>query len=121
MTRMGFIMGAVVLAFVLSTANTSAFANNCCSAKKDAKECNKEAAKDCAKKTSASASSGDKCKVCGQAADCNGKQVDVTHAGETVHLCCEGCAEAYNKNPDKYSKAEKRRDPIKKNERSSAY
>jgi len=37
-------------------------------------------------------------------------------------LCCEGCADAYNKNPDKYSKkVEKRRSPIKKNERSSAY
>ena len=39
-----------------------------------------------------------------------GKQVDVKHAGETIHLCCEGCADAYNENPDKYSKVERHRE-----------
>ncbi len=121
MTRMGFFLGAVVLAFVMATANTTTFANSCCGAKKDAKECNKEIAADCAKNVSASESSGDKCLVCEQAADSKGQQVDTEHAGETVHLCCEGCADAYNKNPDKYSETEKRRVPIKKNERSTAY
>ncbi len=121
MTRIGFFVGAVVLAFVLATANTTTFANSCCGAKKDGKECNMKDAKDCAMNVNADASSGDKCQVCGKAADCNGQQVDVTHAGETVHLCCEGCADVYNKNPDKYSKVEKPRSPIKKNERSSAY
>ncbi len=122
MTRIGFFMGAVVLAFVLATANTTAFANSCCGAKKDGKECNMENAKDCAMNVNASESSDEKCAVCGQAADSKGQQVDTKHAGETVHLCCEGCADAYNKNPDKYSKkVEKRRSPIKKKERSSAY
>jgi len=121
MTRIGFFIGAVVLAFVMATANTTTFANSCCGVKKDAKECNKEDARDCAKNVSASEGSGDKCQVCGQAADCKGKQVDVKHAGETVHLCCEGCADAYNKNPDKYSKAEKRKVPIKRNERTTGY
>ena len=109
MSRIGFFIGAVVLAFVLATANTTTFANSCCGVKKDAKECNKEDARDCAKTVSASESSGDQCLVCGQAADSKGKQVDVKHAGETVHLCCEGCANAYNESPDKYSKVEKPR------------
>jgi YHS domain-containing protein len=121
MTRIGFFMGAVILAFVLATANTTTFANSCCGAKKDDKESNMKDAKDCAKKVSAGESSGDKCLVCGQAADSKGKQVDTKHAGETVHLCCEGCLNAYNQNPDKYSETKKRRVPIKKNERSSAY
>ena len=122
MKTLGFVIGAVVLAFVLSTTNTTTFANSCCGAKKDGKECNMENAKDCAMNVNDSESSGEKCTVCGQAADSKGQQVDTKHAGETVHLCCEGCADAYNKNPDKYSKkAEKRRSPIKKNERSSAY
>ncbi len=126
MTRMGVFIGAVVLAFVLATANTTTFANSCCGVKKDAKECNKEDVKncpkkDCIKKVSASGSSDDKCLVCGQAADSKGQQTDVKHAGETVHLCSEDCADAYNKNPDKYSETKKRRDPIKKKERSTAY
>jgi hypothetical protein len=41
MTRIGFFIGAVVLAFVMATANTTTFANSCCGVKKDAKECNK--------------------------------------------------------------------------------
>ena len=44
MTRMGFFIGAVVLAFVLATANTTIFANNCCGVKKDAHECNQDCA-----------------------------------------------------------------------------
>ena len=126
MTRIGFFIGAVVLTFVLATVNTTTFANSCCGVKKDAKECNKEDVRDCAKSVSASESS-DNCPVCGQAADSKGKQTDVTHAGETVHLCCEGCADAYNKNPDKYSKVEKRREthreapPKKKKQRGEGY
>jgi YHS domain-containing protein len=125
MTRMGFFLGAVVLAFVMATANTTTFANSCCGAKKDAKECNKEIAADCAKNVSASESS-DNCPVCGQAADSKGQQTDVAHAGETVHLCCEGCANAYNENPDKYTKVEKPREthkaaPPKKKQRGEGY
>ena len=125
MTRMGFFLGAVVLAFVMATANTTTFANSCCGAKKDAKECNKEIAADCAKNASASESS-DKCPVCGQTADSKGQQTDVAHAGETVHLCCEGCANAYNENPDKYTKVEKPREthkaaPPKKKQRGEGY
>ena len=126
MIRVGFFIGAVVLAFVLATANTTAFANSCCSVKKDAKECNMEDAKDCAMNVNASASS-DSCPVCGQAADSKGKQTDVKHAGETVHLCCESCATAYNENPDKYSKTEKPKQsrraepPKKKKQRGEGY
>ncbi len=106
MTRIRFFIGAVALAFVLATANTTTFANSCCGVKKDATEGNKENAGDCAKKTSAGESHGDKCLVCGQAADCNGQQIEEKHAGKTVHFCCKGCENAYNENPDKYSKAE---------------
>jgi YHS domain-containing protein len=125
MTRMGFFLGAVVLAFVMATANTTTFANSCCGAKKDAKECNKEIAAECAKNVSASESS-DNCPVCGQAADSKDQQTDVAHAGETVHLCCEGCANAYNENPDKYTKVEKPREthkaaPPKKKQRGEGY
>jgi YHS domain-containing protein len=125
MTRMGFFLGAVVLAFVMATANTTTFANSCCGAKKDAKECNKEIAADCAKNVSASESS-DNCPVCGQTADSKDQQTDVAHAGETVHLCCEGCANAYNENPDKYTKVEKPREthkaaPPKKKQRGEGY
>jgi YHS domain-containing protein len=126
MTRMGFFLGAVVLAFVMATANTTTFANSCCGAKKDAKECNKEIAADCAKNVSASESS-DNCPVCGQAADSKDQQTDVAHAGETVHLCCEGCANAYNENPDKYTKVEKPKQshraapPKKKKQRGEGY
>ena len=42
MKNFGFFIGAVVLAFVLATVNTTTFANSCCGVKKDAKECNKE-------------------------------------------------------------------------------
>jgi YHS domain-containing protein len=84
-------------------------------------------ARDCAKKVSASESSDNKCPVCGKAADSKGQQTDVTHAGETVHLCSEGCATAYNENPDKYTKAEKPRQshraepPKKKKQRGEGY
>ncbi|NOR65004.1 MAG: hypothetical protein GQ468_03200 [Candidatus Scalindua sp.] len=125
MTRIGFFIGAVVLAFVMATANTTTFANSCCGVKKDAKECNKEDARDRAKSVSASESS-DNCPVCGQAADSKDQQTDVAHAGETVHLCCEGCANAYNENPDKYTKAEKPKEthraaPPKKKQRGEGY
>ncbi|KHE93236.1 MAG: hypothetical protein K8F52_04655 [Candidatus Scalindua rubra] len=126
MTRIGFFIGAVILAFALTTVNTTTFADSCCGVKKDAKESNKEIAEDCAKKTSVSESS-DNCPVCGQAAGSKGKQTDVKHAGETVHLCCEGCATAYNENPDKYSKVEKPKQshraepPKKKKQRGESY
>lgn len=126
MTRIGFFIGAVVFVFVLAAANTTTFANSCCGVKKDAKECNKEDVRDCAKSVSAGESS-DNCPVCGQAADSKGKQVDTKHAGETVHLCCEGCLNAYNQNPDKYSKVERREEshkvepPKKKKQRGEGY
>ncbi len=106
MTRIGFFIGAVVLTFVLATATTTTFANSCCSVKKDDKECNKENARDCTKNVSAGENSGDKCQVCGQAANCKDQQIEEKHAGETIHFCCKGCENAYNENPDKYSKAE---------------
>ncbi|MBT3877618.1 MAG: hypothetical protein HON76_13265 [Candidatus Scalindua sp.] len=136
MTRIGIFIGAVVLAFALATANTTTFANSCCGVKKDAKECKKEEScsmkdhkdcgSDCAMKTSAGEGSDNACPVCGQAADSKGKQVDTKHAGETVHLCCEGCLNAYNQNPDKYTEAEKPKEthraaPPKKKQRGEGY
>lgn len=110
MKRMGFLMVAVVIVFLSAAFNSgnAIFANSCCGVKEkeNKKECNIEDAKGCAKGVSAGEGSGDKCPVCGKAADSEGKQVDVEHDGKTAHLCCEGCANAYNANPDKYSKSE---------------
>jgi len=112
MKYMGIFTGAVVLAFVLgvSNVNNTIFADSCCSVKKDAHECSKECANGCVKKVSTGESTEGSCPVCGQAADSKGKQVDVEHGGETVHLCCEGCAAAYNENPDKYDETKKPRE-----------
>ena len=89
--------------------------------KKDGKECNMENTKDCAMNVNDSENPENACAVCGKAADSKGQQVDTKHAGETVHLCCEGCLTAYNQNPDKYSKTEKKKVPVKRNERTTAY
>ncbi|MBS1258972.1 MAG: hypothetical protein MAG551_02036 [Candidatus Scalindua arabica] len=107
MKRMGILMGAVVIAFLLVAFNSSnpVFANSCCGVKKDAHECDKGCETGCVKKTSASESSDNTCPVCGNVSDSKGQQVDVEHGGETAHLCCEGCADAYKENPDKYSKS----------------
>ncbi len=118
MKRMGILMGAVVIAFLLVAFNSDnpVFANSCCSVKKDAHECDKECESGCIKKTSASEGSDNTCLVCGEALDSEGQQVDVEHDGKTVHLCCEGCANAYNENPDKYSESEH---PKKQKERDA--
>ncbi len=130
MKRMGIFMGAVVIAFLLATfhADNTVFANSCCGIEKDVKESNKEDAKGSIKKVAAGESSGDVCPVCGKASDSEGQQVDVEHGGKTAHLCCEGCANAYNANPDKYSKSEESREehpksehPKKKKERGASY
>lgn len=126
MTRIGFFIGAVVLAFVLSAATTTAFANSCCGVKKNAHQCNEDCADGCVRQTSASENPENACAVCGQAADSKGQQVDTKHAGETVHLCCEGCLNAYNQNPDKYSKVKKEREthqaePPKRKQRGEGY
>ena len=118
MRRMGILVGAVVIAFLLVTFNSAnpVFANSCCGVKKDAHEWNKECESGCIKEVAAAESSGNDCPVCGQAADSKGQQVDVEHGGETAHLCCEGCANAYNENPDKYSESEH---PKKQKERDA--
>jgi YHS domain-containing protein len=134
MKRMGIFIGAVAFVFILATfhADNPVFADSCCSVKKDAHECNKECESGCIKKTSASEGSDNTCPVCGKASDSEGQQVDVEHGGETVHLCCEGCADAYEANPDKYSKVESKEEhpkpehprsehPKKKKERGSSY
>ena len=107
MKRMGILIGVVVFAFILTTfhINNTVFANSCCGVKKDAHECEKECESGCIKEASASESSDNTCPVCGKASDSEGQQVDVEHGGETAHLCCEGCADAYKANPDKYSKS----------------
>ncbi len=137
MKRMGIFMGAVVIAFLLVAFNSGnpVFANSCCGVKEkeNKKECNIEDAKGCVKGVSTGESSGDMCLVCGQAADSKGQQKDVEHDGKTAHLCCEGCANAYNENPDKYSKSEVSKEehpkpehprsehPKKKKERGAGY
>ena len=127
MKRIGFFIGAVVFVFALASANTVVFANSCCGVKKDAHECGQECASGCVKQTSADEGSDNTCPVCGQAADSKDQQVDAEHDGKTIHLCCEGCANAYNENPDKYSKSEEPRQSyrekpkIKKKERGSSY
>ncbi len=121
MKRIGFFIGAVVFMFVLATANTAIFADSCCNAKKDTHECKKECADGCVKKVSSDESSDKTCPVCGEAADSKGQEVDTKHAGETIHLCCEGCLNAYNKNPDKYSKKKKRREVPVRKQRNTAY
>jgi YHS domain-containing protein len=107
MKRMGCLMVTFVI-FLLAAfvSGNPVFANSCCGIEKDVKECNKEDAKGDVKGVSAGESSGDVCPVCGKASDSEGQQVDVEHDGKTAHLCCEGCANAYNANPDKYSKSE---------------
>ncbi len=129
MKCIGFLTGAVAFAFILTTfhADNTVFANSCCGIEKDVKECNKEDAKSSVKGVSTSESSGDVCPVCGKASDSEGQQVDVEHGGKTAHLCCEGCANAYNANPDKYSKSEDKEEhpkaehPKKKKERGAGY
>ena len=132
MKRMGIFMGAVVIAFLLVAFNSGnpVFANSCCGVKEkeDKKECNIEDAKGCIKGVSTGESSGDVCPVCGQAADSKGQQEDVDHGGKTAHLCCEGCANEYKANPDRYSKSEvskeehpKPEHPKKKKERGAGY
>ncbi|GAX62116.1 copper-exporting ATPase [Candidatus Scalindua japonica] len=132
MKRIGFFTGAVVLAFVMATANTTIFAESCCGVKKETKECNQQEAhkcneecaeKGCIKQTSAT---DNPCAVCGQPADSKGQQVETRHAGETMHLCCQGCLNAYNKNPDKYSKVKRKREthkaePPKRKQRGEGY
>ncbi len=107
MKRIGFIIGAFAITFALAASNNTVFANSCCGVEKNSKECSKEDSKKCAKEASGDQKSDNACAVCGKAADCNDKQIDVEHDGKTAHLCCEGCASAYNENPDKYSKVEK--------------
>ena len=117
MKRMGIFVGVVVIAFLLTAfnANNAISGDSCCGIKEGAKA------------VSTDEKSDNDCAVCGKAADSKGKQVDVEHDGKTSHLCCEGCANAYNANPDKYSKSEAREEhpksehPKKKKERGAGY
>ena len=108
MKRMGILMGAVVIAFLLVAFNSGnpVFANSCCGIEKVENDGSNDGTKGGLTEVAAAESSGNDCPVCGQAADSKGQQVDVEHGGETAHLCCEGCANAYNENPDKYSESE---------------
>ena len=131
MKGIGYFIGVVAIAFLLATFNSGnpVFANSCCGVKEkeNKKKCSVEDAKGCVKGVSTGESSGDVCPVCGKAADSKGQQVDAEHDGKTAHLCCEGCANAYNANPDKYSKSEHPRQshreehPKKKKERGAGY
>ena len=108
MKRMGILMGAVVIAFLLVAFNSGnpVFANSCCGIEKVENDGSNDGTKGGLTEVAAAESSGNDCPVCGQAADSKGQQVDVEHGGKTAHLCCEGCANAYNENPDKYSESE---------------
>jgi YHS domain-containing protein len=111
MKRMGIFIGVVAFAFILTTfhVDNPVFANSCCGIEKVEKVENdgsKDGVKGGIMEVAAGENSGDNCPVCGQAADSKGQQKDVEHDGKTAHLCCEGCANEYNANPDKYSKSE---------------
>jgi YHS domain-containing protein len=130
MKRMGFLMVAAVIAFLLVAFNSGnpVFANSCCGIETGENDCSKDGAKGCIMEVAAGESSGDVCPVCGKASDSKGQQEDVEHGGKTVHLCCEDCANAYNANPDKYSKSQgskeehpKSEQPKKKKERGTGY
>ena len=118
MRRMGILMGAVVIAFLLVAFNSGnpVFANSCCGIEKVENDGSNDGTKGGLTEVAAAESSGNDCPVCGQAADSKGQQKDVEHDGKTVHLCCEGCANAYNENPDKYSGSEH---PKKQKEREA--
>lgn len=107
MRRMGIFMGVVAFVFILTIfhADNMVFANSCCGIETGKKDSSNDGAKDCIMEVAAGESSGNDCPVCGQAVDGKGQQKDVEHDGKTVHLCCEGCANAYSENPDKYSKS----------------
>ncbi len=108
MKRIGIFLGAVVVAFALmvSNADNTIFAGgSCCGVKESDKECSKKDAEECAKNASHGEKTGDECAVCGKVGN-KDNQVNVEHAGKTEHLCCQGCANAYNEDPGKYSKAE---------------
>jgi YHS domain-containing protein len=118
MKRMGILMGAVVIAFLLVAFNSGnpVFANSCCGIEKVENDGSNDGTKGGIMEVAAAESSGNDCPVCGQAADSKGQQKDVEHDGKTAHLCCEGCANAYNENPDKYSESEH---PKKQKEREA--
>ena len=118
MKRMGILMGAVVIAFLLVAFNSGnpVFANSCCGIEKVENDGSNDGTKGGLTEVAAAESSGNDCPVCGQAADSKGQQKDVEHDGKTAHLCCEGCANAYNENPDKYSESEH---PKKQKEREA--
>ncbi len=107
MKRMGIFVGVVAFAFILTTfhVDNPVFANSCCGIEKVENDGSKDGAKGGIMEV-AGESSGNDCPVCGQDADSKGQQKDVEHDGKTAHLCCEGCANAFNENPDKYSKSE---------------
>ncbi len=108
MKGIGYFIGVVVIAFLLATFNSGnpVFANSCCGIEKVENDGSKDGVKGGIMEVAAGESSGDVCPVCGKASDSEGQPVDVEHGGKTAHLCCEGCANAYNENPDKYSKSE---------------
>jgi len=116
MVRIGYIVSALVVAFVLmySYPGNISFANSCCGIKQ----------------VSASDESADTCKVCGKAVDSMGKPVEVEEGGKSIMLCCEVCAKAYREHPDKYSHEKReesyrekyqRKEPQKKQRGESYY
>ncbi len=44
----------------------------------------------------------DTCVVSGQALDAMGGPVDIVHGDRLVRLCCAGCENGFNRNPDRY-------------------
>lgn len=108
MRRMGIFIGVVAFAFIFTTfhVDNTVFAGGCCGIEKVENDGSKDGAQDGNMEVAAGENSGDNCPVCGKASDSEGQQVDVEHGGKTAHLCCEGCANEYNANPDKYSKSE---------------
>ncbi|MFQ5963153.1 MAG: hypothetical protein ACE5KZ_02605 [Candidatus Scalinduaceae bacterium] len=93
MKHASYIIGIVVIAYALMTSysNNIVFADSYC----DIKE------------VSAGEKPENGCIVCGKGVDSKGKRVEVEHEGKSIPFCCEGCANAYKKEPGKYSESEK--------------
>ena len=92
MKRIGYVMGIIAVVFVIATsyALKTTFASSFCGTKDAA----------------AAEKADTKCVVCGKVIE-KDKGVKVACEGKTVTLCCDGCAEAFKKDPCKYCDQEK--------------
>ena len=92
MKRIGYFIGVVGFAFVLTTpyALKTTFASSCCGTKE----------------ASAAEQADTKCLVCGKPVE-KDKGVKVECEGKTIVLCCKDCEAVFKKDPCKFCKDEK--------------